>query len=242
MPIKKALLISALAAATLSPLVAQETAVTPVAQSLDKLSDAEFSAWVQSLLDRGLPDELGDLTAVATHERPAIIVTLTERKIEQVLASPSPAACFSDGSVSPQEFVKKATAVIRGAGDENALRAVSRLMHIDEPRFSFMVGLILYHAQSYSNAFTVAYRGLALGDTAVGRRIAEWTETQLGQNVKSTQQAWAEAMLDRYGVIPNAEQWRSDPIASRLSPKVLNLVRENVTRAAVETLEKRTKR
>jgi hypothetical protein len=49
-------------------------------------------------------------------------------------------------------------------------------------------------------------------------------------------------MLDRYSVVPNAGQWVTDPIATRLSLKVLDLVQSNVSRLTVETLEKRAKR
>jgi hypothetical protein len=72
-----------------------------------------------------------------------------------------------------------------------------------------------------------------------GRRTNLCTSVDRGpaksQNVKSTQQDWAEAMLDRYSVVPNANQWAIDPIAVRLSPKVLDLVQSKI-------LEKRSKR
>jgi len=214
----------------------------PTARDLDQWSEADLTTWMHSMLDRGLPDELGDYMSVALKYRGAIVVPLTEKKIEEVLRSTSPATCFSDPSVDPGKFVREAVAVIRGAGDENALKAASQLMKIDEARFGFMVGNILSNGMGYRNPFTVAYRGFAIGDPAIDSRIAVWTEALLSQSVKSTQQSWAEAMLDKYSVVPNANQWASDPIATRLSPKVLDLVQSNVTRLAVETLEKRTKR
>jgi hypothetical protein len=169
------------------------------------------------------------------------VVPLAEKKIEEVLKSTSPATRFADSTVDPEKFVANAVGLIRGAGDENALKAASQLMKIDEARFGFMVGNILFNAMGYRNPFTVAYRGLAIGDPATDSRIAEWTEAQLSQGVKSTQQSWAEAMLDKYSVVPNADQWATDPVAMRLSPKVLDLVQSNVTRLAVETIEKRMK-
>ena len=213
----------------------------PTARNLDQWSDADLTTWMRSALDLGLPDELGDYMSAALKYRGAIVVPLTEKKIEEVLRSTSPATCFSDPSVDPGKFVREAVAVIRGAGDENALKAASQLMKIDEARFGWTVGNILSNGMGYRNPFTVAYRGFAIGDPAIDSRIAEWTEALLSQNHKSTQQDWAEAMLDRYSVVPNADQWSTDPIASRLSPKVLDLVRSNVTRLAAKTIEKRTK-
>jgi hypothetical protein len=180
--------------------------------------------------------------AAASIYRSAIVVPLTEKKIEEVLKCTSPATCFSDPAVDPGKFVRDAAGLITGAGDENALRAAGQLMKIDEARFGWMVGIILFDGMGYRNPFTVAYRGLAFGDPAIDSRIGEWTEALLSRNAKSTQQAWAEAMLDKYSVVPNADQWATDPIAERLSPKVLDLVRSNVTRLAAETIEKRTKR
>jgi hypothetical protein len=213
----------------------------PTARDLDQWSEADLTTWMHSMLDRGLPDELGDYMSVALKYRGAVVVPITEKKIEEVLKSASPATCFSDPSVDPGKFVREAVAVIRGAGDENALKAAGQLMKIDEARFGFMVGNILFNAMGYRNQFTVAYRGFAIGDPSIDSRIAEWTEAQLSQGVKSTQQSWAEAMLDKYSVVPNADQWATDPIATRLSPKVLDLVQSNVTRLAGETIEKRTK-
>lgn len=194
---------------------------------------------MRSRLDHG--SLIGDDIAGASIYRSAIVVPLVEKKIEEVLKSTSPATCFSDPTVDPEKFVADAVSVIRGAGDENALKAASQLMEIDEARFGWIVGNILFNGMGYRNPFTVAYRGLAMGDPSLDSRIAAWTEAQLSQNVKSTQQAWAEAMLDKYSVVPNANQWATDPIATRLSPKVLDLVRSNVARLAVETIEKHTK-
>jgi hypothetical protein len=212
----------------------------PTARDLDQWSDADITTWMRSRLDRG--SVMGDDIAAASIYRSAIVVPLTEKKIEEVLKSASPATCFSDPTVDPEKFVREAAGLITGAGDENALKAASQLMKIDEARFGWTVRIILFSGMAYRNPFTVAYRGFAIGDPAIDSRIAEWTEALLSQNHKSTQQDWAEAMLDRYSVVPNAGQWATDPIATRLSPKVLDLVQSNVTRLAAETLEKRTKR
>jgi hypothetical protein len=212
----------------------------PTARDLDQWSDADIATWMRSRLDHG--SIIRDDISVAEKYRSAIVVPLTEKKIEEVLKSTAPATCFSDPTVDPEKFVREAAGLITGAGDESALRATSTLMKIDEERFGWMVRIVLFSAMGYRNPFTVAYRGFAIGDPAIDSRIAEWTEAQLSQNVKSTQQDWAGAMLDRYSVVPNADQWATDPIATRLSPKVLDLVQSNVTRLAAETIEKRTKR
>ncbi len=114
-------------------------------------------------------------------------------------------------------------------------------MRIDEPRFGFMVANVLYNGIGYRNPFEVDYNGLAMGDPSLDSRIAEWAEALLSRNAKSTQQSRAEAMLDKYIVVPNANQWATNPLAIRLSPTVLDLVRSNVARLAAETIEKRTK-
>jgi hypothetical protein len=242
MHIRKIAVIVVIAGATIPLSAAQgKRGTNPTARDIDQWSDTDITTWIRSALDRGLPSELGDYLVVASHARSAIIVPLTEKKIEEVLRSTAPSTCFSDPSVDPQIFLRDAPHLITGAGDENALRATGQLMKIDEGRFGFMIGNILYHAQSYRNAFTVAYRGLAIGDPAIDRRIIEWAEALLAQNAKSTQEAWAEAMLDKYSVVPNASQWEADPIAARLSPKVLEQVRDNVTRLAGEIVLKRGK-
>jgi hypothetical protein len=242
MHIRRIALIAALACTTFPLSRAQEKrGLNPTARNLDQWSDADITTWMHSALDRGLPDELDDYMSAPMKYRGAIVVPLTEQKIEEILRSTSPATCFTDPAVDPGKFVREAVAVITGAGDEDALKAASQLMKIDEARFGWMVGNILFNGMGYRNPFTVAYRGFAIGDPLIDSRIAVWTEAQLSQNHQSTQQDWAEAMLDRYSVVPNADQWATDPIASRLSPKVLNLIRSNVTRLAAETIEKRMK-
>jgi hypothetical protein len=233
--------IAAVAAVACALSLAQEKkGPGPAARDIGQWTETEVETWMRSRLDRG--SVMGDDIAAASIYRSAIVVPLTEKKIEEVLKSASPATCFSDPTVDPEKFVREAAGLITGAGDENALKAASQLMKIDEARFGWTVRIILFSGMGYRNPFTVAYRGFAIGDPLIDSRIAEWSEAQLSQNVKSTQQDWAEAMLDRYSVAPNANQWATDPIATRLSPKVLDLVQSNVTRLAAETLEKRAKR
>jgi len=232
--------IAAIAALACALSLAQDKQGTGPARSIAEWTETEVETWMRSRLDHG--SIIGDDISVAEKYRSAIVVPLTEKKIEEVLKSTSPATCFSDPAVDPGKFVRDAAGLITGDGDENALRAAGQLMKIDEARFGWMVRTILFGTMGYRNPFTVAYRGFAIGDPSIDSRIAEWTEAQLSQNVKSTQQDWAGAMLDRYSVVPNADQWATDPIATRLSPKVLELVQSNVTRLAAETLEKRAKR
>jgi hypothetical protein len=211
------------------------------APDLQHMTDAEVEAWVRDKLDSGLP--FGDGLVSPTVFKSAVTVPLIEAKIEEVLRSNNPASCFSTPNVDPKIFVRDAAHLIEGAGDETALKAASQLMRIDEARFSGIVSMTLYSVPGNRNRFTVAYRGFAIGDPAVDRRIGEWAETILAQeDGQSTKKAWAEAMLEKYGVVPNTEQWATDPIATRLSQKTLELVRESVTRLAVEALEKRTRK
>src|ERR1700685_504563 len=145
----------------------------PTARDLDQWSDADIATWMRSRLDHG--SIIRDDISVAEKYRSAIVVPLTEKKIEEVLKSASPATCFSDPTVDPEEFVREAAGLTPGAGDENALKAASQLMKIDEARFGWTVGIILFSGMGYRNPFMVAYGGLAIGEPAVDSRVGGWT-------------------------------------------------------------------
>ena len=50
---------------------------------------------------------------------------------------------------------------------------------------------------------------------------------------------WAEALLDKYGNVPNEAQWATDPIASRLSAPLALALHNEVLQFALEAQEKR---
>jgi hypothetical protein len=147
-----------------------------------KASEAEQIAWVNSELDRGMPAKPNaDTLTMLVLNRSSVTLPLIERKIEQVLRSPSPSECFVDKSVAPQKFIDVAAATIAYAGDAEALKQLSKLIRIDEKRFGRLIDNTLGNARVHRNPFTVAYQGLELGDTAVDARIAAWAQFQLSE-------------------------------------------------------------
>jgi hypothetical protein len=155
---------------------------------------------------------------------------LIEAKIEEVLKLQSP----------PQRFIAIATEMIAYSGDEQALQAVAKRMAVDEERFGPLVGRTLTHSANWRNPFTVAYRGLEMGDEAVSRYTLAWAESALASN--RIQRAWAEAMLDRYGKVPGESEWVRDPIASRLKNGASPELRQSVLRLAADAKRKREQR
>ena len=116
-------------------------------------------------------------------------------------------------------------------------------MKIDEKRFGFLVADALSHAESFRNPFSVAYRGLALGDPALNRRILAWADTEANSNSTGRRddlkRIWAETMVDTYGGVPTQAEWARDPIVAHLKPSVAESYRSDVIRQAFELVEKR---
>jgi len=123
------------------------------------------------------------------------------------------------------------------AGDEEALRAISKLVRIDETSFGYLVGRTLDNAGNWRNPFTVAYRGLELRDEVISRYTMAWAESALASN--RMRRVWAEAMLDRYGKVPGDLEWASDPIASRLKAGASSDLRQSVSGLAMEAQKRR---
>jgi hypothetical protein len=101
-------------------------------------------------------------------------------------------------------------------------------------------------AETRSNPYPLAYRGLEIGDPAVSTRILAWAEARLADKtafrIGQVRQWWAEAMVDRYGGVPTESQWATDPIVSRLKPAQEPSFHDQMIGLAVETVEKRLKR
>ena len=116
MHIRRIVFIAALACTEFPLSQAQDKQGAGPARSIVEWTDTEVETWMRSRLDRG--SIIGDEIAVAEIYRSAIVVPLTEKKIEEVLKSTSPATCFSDPTVDPEKFVANAVGLIRGAGDE----------------------------------------------------------------------------------------------------------------------------
>jgi hypothetical protein len=130
--------------------------------------------------------------------------------------------------------------LIAYAGDEQALNSIVKLISIDEARFTPLVGRALTHSANWRNPFTLAYRGLQMGDETVARCTTTWAESVLTSN--RMQRAWAEAMLDKYGDVPGESGWARDPIASRLKNGASSELRQSVERFAAEARKKRERK
>jgi hypothetical protein len=256
----------ALALAGFPRAAGQNTPDTPPWRLL-RASEGEQIAAVDQALDHGLPPGEANLITLLIINKSSLVLPRFELKIQQVLNSASPQECFTNKDVDPQKFVLYASLAITEAGDEYALREISKLMRLDERRFGKLVTNTLFASRDYAtshNPFVVAYRAFALGDPALDQRIIAWAEAQLSTDPEERaseqeisrrfrtplnpppsddfKRLWADAMLDRYGGVPTDAQWTADPIASRLSAPLAESLHRDVPRFAREALEKRAPR
>jgi hypothetical protein len=197
-----------------------------IARQILDLSVADQIAFITSTMDQGFLQERSGQMTMLIINRSALTVPLIEARLEEVLKSPS----------LSENFIDIASEMIAYAGDEQSLRAISRLIAIDEGRFGRLVGRTLDNSTNWRNSFTVAYRGIEIGDEAITRHILAWTETALASD--RMKQRWAEAMLDRYGKVPGQAEWAQDPLASRIKREDLATLRERVMRLAADVWEK----
>jgi hypothetical protein len=164
--------------------VGQET----LAWRILKWSEADQVSWINSTLDKGMPVDLGGVLNMLVLNKSSLTLPLIEKKIEEVLQSASPLDCFTNKEVDPHQFVEIAAVTITEAGNEQALRTLSKLIKIDDKRFGDLVRLALLHAQNRRNPFTVAYRGFEIGDPALDPKIMAWVEEKLADK-------------DQYGIV-----------------------------------------
>lgn len=198
---------------------AQDQAIEPARKILE-LTAVEQIRFINASLEQGLPESRADQMTMLVINRSSITLPLVEEKIEEALKHQSP----------PQRFVDTAAELIAYAGDEQALYAIVKLIRIDEARFARLVGRALTHCANWRNPFTLAYRGLQMGDEAVARSTTTWAKAALTSN--RMQRAWAEAMIAEYGRVPGDGEWANDPIASRIRPSQRQQLKENVLRFA----------
>ena len=205
------------------PLLGQEQG----ARKILDLSEADQIAFITSTIDQGFPEDRADQMTMLLINRSALTVPLIETKLEETLKSEHPS----------KNFIDVATEMIAYAGDEQSLRAISKLLAIDEKRFGRLVGRTLGNSMNWRNPFTVAYRAFEMGDDAVARYTVAWSESALSSD--RMKHVWAEAMLNRYGKVPSQAEWAQDPLASRLKPPQGEQLRESVMRFAAEARSKR---
>jgi len=197
------------------------------AKSVLRLSETEQRQFVNSVLDGGFPENQGDRFSLLLVNRSGLVIPILEARVEQELKQPS----------RSERLVELASAMIAYAGDEQSLRAVSKLTAIDESRFGRLVARTLDNAGNWQNPFTVVYRAFELGDDAVSRHTAAWADSALASD--HMRRAWAEAMLDRYGKVPGDSEWATDLIATRLKDRASPELRQSIVRLAIEAQRRR---
>jgi hypothetical protein len=208
------------------------------------MSEAEQVAFTKSNLDAG---NLVGLDLLVNN-RSSLILPLIEKKVEEVLASKNPRECFTDTTVDPNYFFSLAYSLIAGAGDEEALKQVRKLLVLDPKRVDGWVSHTFAAAwhQPGPRPFALAYWAFGLGDPALDSRVAAWAEETLAEAGSDAPQAprrrWAEALVERYGGVPTTAEWSSDPIVSRMKPTIAESLRENVLRFALDAWEKSPRR
>lgn len=127
------------------------------------MSETETVAYVNSILDQGVPvGEQGSGLYALVVGRSPLVLPMLERKIEEVLKSPTPLDCFKNKATDPQVAVLFLWTTIAEAGNQQSLQEASKLLKIDEKRFDRLVYNTLAQAISLRNPFTVAYQGSRL--------------------------------------------------------------------------------
>jgi hypothetical protein len=197
------------------------------ARKLLQSSEEEQLAFVLSVIDRGFQPADGDKFALLLVNRSGLVVPQLESRIENDFRSSHPS----------DRFIDLASAMIAYAGDEESLRAVGKLLILDEKRFDGLVERTLDSALDWRNPFTVAYAGLRLGDEAISRRIVGWSEKAMSSD--SMRRLWAGALVERYKRVPSSAELENDPIATRMSPLSEGRWKESVLRYAREEEAKR---
>ena len=233
------------ATALATPQQQQPQIQEPLWKRILNMSEDDQVAYLNGRLNEGLRPVPDSAVGVLISVRSALVVPIIETKIEEVLKSPNPLESFTDKTADPVNFVNVAAASIAEAGDEYALRAVSRLMALDAARFGILVRNTLDHAQTRRNPFLIAYKGFEIGDPAVDERLLSWAEEQLREDTEfgrnQVKQWWAEAMVEKYHHRPTETDWHFDPIASRTKRQLADPFHDDVIRLAGEAYEKRSK-
>jgi hypothetical protein len=226
-------------------------------QTVQKWNESDQVAAIKWHLARGMPPS--DVWTGLMLSKRSIALPLIEQKIEQVLTSASPSECFTEKSVDTEKFIVLATSAIIYKGDELSLRQVSKLIRLDGKRFGDLVARTLMEAEGSLNPFVVAYSGFKIGDPALDQKIGAWAEVELAEveqvgtwhgpetrpmpfaRKSQVRIWWTEALVARYGSVPTEDEWRRDPIVSRLEPSRATLLHDDMIRRAVELVEKRKK-
>jgi len=185
---------------------AQSQAVEePPASEVLQWSETKQVEFVRSAMVNLFPDKDGDRLGMLLVNRSALLIPILEARIEQELIDSSPS----------ERFIEMASALMVYPGDEESLRAVARLVRLDDKRFSGLVDRTLDNALTFRNPFQTAYLGMGFGDV-VSRQIGAWAAEAV--HSPRMQRLWAETLLERYGRAPQDSDWETDELAVLLKP------------------------
>jgi len=201
-------------------------AQVPSARAVLEISEAEQAKFVVETMAAGFPADRADQMTMLIINRSALVLPLIEERIEAELGTPSPS----------KDFIATATDMIAYAGDDQSLRAISKLIAIDDDRFGSLVGRTLDNALDFRNPFVVAYRGYDLKDEAIARRVADWSGSRLSS--ERMQRLFGDALATKYNGVPNDSEWANDPIAAGLKNSQRQQLKESVMRFAQEAKAK----
>jgi hypothetical protein len=212
-------------------LAQQRAGSNPFYDRFLKMSSAEAIGYTNTAFDHGMPTGLTEGLPVLARSQSAEVLPVLERRIEEVLKSPNPLDLFTDKAAEPRRAIDLAASTIAYACDDNALKALAKLIAIDDQRFGWLVGQTLDCGAGRS-FFPVAYAAFSFDNTVLNRKMAEWIERQFADKHDLRQGElkhwWAEAMADRYGNTPPEVQWITDPIATRLRPALAASLHDEV--------------
>jgi len=212
----------------------------PLSSRILDLGEAEQLAYLDVRLNQGLRPVDDDAMTRLLLGRSSLVIPIIERKIEEVLKAPNRQGCFTDPQADPETFLAIAASNIAWVGDENSLKAASKLLALDENRFDLMVRNTFYATYGRRNPVTLAYKGIEMGDPAVQKRIVAWVEADAAFEASNDASLtelkgwWAEAMLEKYHGVPIDADWRSDPIASRIDRALADSLRDDILRRAAQ--------
>ena len=219
------------------------------------MSDAEQVALAKTVVDLGVrAGDPAEILQSLARGRSSLILPIVEQKIEAVLKSPEPRDCFTEKSINVDRSLLSMWLAIANVGRAEALREAGKLLKIDEKRFDRMVDQIMSNAVGEHKGFSLAYQGLEMDDPALTRRIVaamadvlEKERPNIGNPVFEgilidARHQWAEAMVERYCGVPTANEWATDPLASRLDEKLVSAFYPDVYRYAVDAAARRAEK
>lgn len=200
-------------------------AQVPSARAILDAPEKDQVQFVSEAVEAGFPDDRADQLTMLVLNRSALVLPMLEQRIETELLSQSPS----------KSFIETASEMIGYAGDVQSLLAVRKLMQIDETRFGRLVARTLDNALTFRNPFAVAYVGIEIGDGTISGKIGAWADTALRS--RRMQRLLAEAMVERYGRVPDDSDWKTDQLTVLL--KSDDGVREAILAAAKEVRARR---